>query len=105
MFFSKFVNDYEHDILILQDVITMHINLNLDKLIEIALKYREEVLINKNSLTEIKELTSNLSKQVLTSLSKQYINQLKQYYSDDGLVLFIYHVIYSGIFDYFQKKV
>ena|SRR6056297_263446 len=61
-----------------------------DKISNIFVAYKKDLNTNQNASIEINEAINESIKKTLSYLSKDYRKKLKMFFSDDGLVFYIY---------------
>lgn len=63
---------------------------------ELFIKYKDKVLTHSNANDELSDAIKRASGEVLTSLSKHYRKKLGMFYTDEGLLKFIYSSLHNA---------
>ena len=74
-------------------------NIGQSEIIKLKKSYKDDFLINNNSIIAVNSLIKKCVNQTLCSLSIDYRDKLKQIYSEDGIISIIYTVFKKIITD------
>lgn len=107
LFFGVPMSEYENDLEPLATIIDIKCQFDVYPFLVKQLSiYNDHILTNSTSKDELQSFLKNIVNTILSDLfSRAYLDKLQsRYFSKEGLMLFVFYLVYEKAIDYLKEK-